>query len=377
MKNKKTLLLVVNVDWFFISHRLKIATKALKEGWRVIVAANDTGMSSNIENMGIEFVSIPLNRYSLNPISEIKTIHSLYKLYKKINPTIVHHITLKPIIYGSIIARILKVNRVINAISGLGYNFTNNKNGVVPKLMLYLLKIGMNNKRVVLIFQNKDDLRQLKKAGIVNENHTIHFIKGAGVDLEQFKFKPIVKKTKLIILFPARMLWNKGIKELLEVANLMEKEYKEKLCFELCGMLDNDSKDAVPEEYLMKWNKEGYITWKGHQNNMLNEYERCDIVVLPSYREGMPKSLMEACAVGRPIITTEAFGCKECVEEGKNGFKVPVKSVSALKEAIEILVNSEEKRIEMGLYSRRKAENEFSLQKVVDSHIKIYNNYLN
>ena len=373
MANKKTLLMVVNVDWFLISHRLCIAKGALKEGWRVIVVAKDTGRAQEIRDEGIEFINIPLTRSGTKPVKELMVFLKLVRLYKEIQPTIIHQITLKPIIYGSIITRFLKIKAVVNAISGLGFNFTNNKKGWVPKIMKWLLRVGFSHMKSDVIFQNKEDYIELKEASIVKSHHKIHVIKGSGVNLTDFECFPEISKKKTVILFAARMLWNKGIKELKQVTDLLKATHEGKILFVLCGIIDNDSKDAVPIEYLKKWEHEGYVTWLGHQENMAAIYKKCDIVVFPSYREGMPKTLLEACAIGRPIVTTNANGCRDCVEEGENGYIVAVKSVEELKHAILKLVDSPELRAKMGIYGRKKAEREFNEQDVIKKHLEIYN----
>jgi len=372
--NKKKLLIVANVDWFFISHRLCIADQAKKEGWEVYVAAEDTGRSDEIIKKGIKFINCPFSRSGTNLIEEVKTIWSFYKIYKKVNPDVVHHITLKPVIYGSAISKIISIKGTLNAISGLGYNFTGDRKGLVQKMMISLMRFGFKQKNLAIIFQNKDDYNEIKDLNILSAENKTHFIKGSGVDLLRFCHTPLVRKGKVTILLPTRMLWDKGVAELRKATQVLQEKYNGKITFVLSGLADNDNKAGVPKEYLLDWEQEGYVKWIGYQKDMVKIYQDADVVVLPSYREGMPKSLIEACAIGRPIITTNAIGCRECVEEGKNGYKVPVKSTDELVRAIEKLILSEEKRIEMGNYSREKAEKEFSQEMVINKHINIYSN---
>jgi len=372
--NKKKLLIVANVDWFFISHRLCIAKEAVKKGWEVSVLAEDTGRSNEITKEGINFIDIPFSRSGTNLIEEVKTIWSFYKIYKKVKPDVVHHITLKPVIYGSVISKIISIKGTLNAISGLGYNFTGDRKGVVQKIMISLMRYGFRQKNLAIIFQNKDDYNEIKELDILSTENKIHFIKGSGVDLLKFCHTPLVRKRKVEILLPTRMLWDKGVAELRKATEVLQKKYNDKVTFVLSGLADNDNKAGVPKEYLLDWEQKDYVKWIGYQKDMVKIYQDADIVVLPSYREGMPKSLIEACAIGRPIVTTNAIGCRECVDEGKNGYKVPVKSTDELVKAIEKLILSEEKRISMGNYSREKAEKEFSQEMVVDKHINIYSN---
>ncbi|WP_372746958.1 glycosyltransferase family 4 protein [Lutibacter sp.] len=374
MKNKKTVLIVVNVDWFFISHRLCIATQAIQEGWSVVVIGKDTGRAHEIEAEGIQFVNISFTRSGVNPLIEVQTIFKLLKLYRAIKPDLVHHITFKPIIYGSLITKFIKVKGVVNAISGLGYNFSTNENKFISGVVRNLMKVAFHHKNMAIIFQNKEDFRDLKSSKIISDTHKLFFIKGSGVNLGGFQCKSDIKNDKINILFPSRMIWEKGVKELIEAANLLYSKYQDKIIFKLYGIIDYDSKSCVPESYLLENTIKNYIEWYGYEKNISAVFNMADIVVFPSYyREGMPKTLLEACAAGKPIITTDSIGCKECVEEGYNGYKVPVKSGVALANAIEKLINAPEEMVRMGKNSRAKAEKEFDQKEVVLKHMEIYN----
>jgi glycosyltransferase involved in cell wall biosynthesis len=368
----KRILFVVNVDWFFISHRLILAEAAIEEGYEVTVVCNDTGRKKEIEAVGAIFVNFQFERSGTNIFKEIFTLVKFYKLYKKVAPTMVHHITLKPVIYGSIVARFLKIP-VLNAVSGLGFNFTEGRNGFSTNLMTLLMRVGFKNKNLTCIFQNNDDLNTIKFRGILNKSNKIVKIKGAGVDLNKFSYQIPPENEKVTIVLPARLLWDKGVNEFYEASQLLKKKYAEKVIFKLIGIADTDNKAGVSPATLKGWVDDTYFIWVDYQKNMVPVYLNSDIVVLPSYREGMPKTLLEACAVGRPIVTTNAIGCKECVDEGVNGFKVPVKSIQELAKAIEILILDKELRISMGKGSRNKAVNEFNQVNVISKHLEIYN----
>lgn len=372
--NSKKLLIVVNVDWFFISHRLCIAEKAQERGWEVFVACTDTGRSKEITNKGINFINLSFSRSSTSVLDELNTLYSFYKLYKKIKPDIVHHVTLKPVIYGSVISRLTKIKGTVNAISGLGYNFTDNRKGPIQNVMIKLMKLGFDQKKVAFIFQNQDDFKEVKSLKVLGKNNIVFFIKGSGVDLNTFIHSPFIETGKVKILLPVRMLWDKGVAELKKASEILKEKYQKKIVFILSGLADTENKAGVTEDYLKSWEDKEYVVWIGYQKKMIEVYQNSDIVVLPSYREGMPKSLLEACAIGRPIVTTNAIGCKECVDEGINGYKVPVRSVEKLAIAIEKLILSKELRLEMGKNSRIKAENEFSQKMVISKHLEIYNN---
>lgn len=373
----KTLLIVANVDWFVISHRLCIAMEAAGKGWKVYVAAENTGRGHEINRNGVEFIDFRFSRSGTNPISELKTLKKFKDLYRKINPDVVHQVTLKPIIYGSIAAKQVGIKGIVNAVSGLGYTFTDGRQGIVQKLMLRMMKYGFNRPNVSIIFQNRDDQEVLTKLGAVHSTNKMFRIKGSGVDLNKFDEKKFPDFDVIKIVLPSRMLWDKGVKELCVATDRLKSKYKNSVQFILAGMADNDNKAGVSEEYLRVWEDGNYVKWIGYQKDMVAVYENSHIVVLPSYREGMPKTLIEACSTGRPIVTTDAVGCRECVDEGINGYKVPIGSVIELAEALEKLIISKEDILRMGRAGRLKAEKEFDVKGVIQTHLDIYDDLLN
>ena len=372
IEKMKTLLMVANVDWFFISHRLVIAQQALRKGWKVYVAAEDTGRANEIGEDGITFIDFKFSRSGTNPLNEISTLREFRKLYRQIKPDVVHHITLKPVIYGSLIAKMLNVKGVVNAVSGLGYNFTSGRQGVVAKMMIGMMRYGFKRDNLTVIFQNGDDQKELTNLGVVQPNNRVVRIKGSGVDLEKFKQAKLPSFEKIKVLLPSRMLWDKGVKELREASEILKDRNKDKVQFILAGMADEDNKAGVPASYLNDWQDGEYVKWIGYQKDMMQVYNDSHIVVLPSYREGMPKTLIEACAVGRAIITTDAIGCRECVDEGVNGLKIPVYNIQELATALETLFENHDMIKKMGEASRKKAEAEFDVKNVVAKHMEIY-----
>lgn len=365
------ILFVTNVDWFFISHRLVIAEEAKREGFEVIVAAEDTGRSHEIVDRGIEFINLSFSRSGTNVLKEIFTLIKFIRIYYEIRPDIVHHVTMKPVIYGSIAAKFMRVKNVINAVSGLGYAFTDGRNSLISKLMLFFLKYGFNNDAFI-IFQNIDDFKEMSNLNVLSTRNKIYFIKGSGVNLKEFYPTPLPKTDIIRIVLPARMLWDKGIGEFHAAAMLLKSLYFNKIQFLLVGRVDVDNKSGIPKNVLQQWADGDYFKWVGHQEDIFNVYKNSHVVVLPSYREGMPKSLIEACAMGRAIITTEAIGCRDCVDGGINGLKVPIKDPQSLADAIEFLVKNPDRIIQMGIASRLKAENEFSIVSVINTHLEIY-----
>lgn len=365
------LLLVVNVDWFFLSHRLPIALEAIRQGWEVYVLASDTGRKKEIESYGIHFIHVPFKRSGKNPFHELRCIYQLCKFYRKLDPTIIHHVTLKASLLGSIAAKISHKKAVINAISGFGYNFTDGRNGILQKIIKWLMNIAFKSNTTHFILQNPDDLKQIKDRNYVPDKNLI-LIKGSGVSLKEFSYTPPIKKDKVYILFPARILYDKGIRELLSAAYLFREKLENKATFILAGDCDDENITSVKEKDLKKKLIPGYIEWIGFRKDIIEEYKKSDIVVLPSYREGMPKSLIEAAAIGRPIITTDATGCKECVMPNYNGIIVKVKSVDDLAEAIYSLVLDGDRRIQYGKNSRTLAEKEFSIDSVLQKTFELY-----
>lgn len=370
------LFIVVNVDWFFLSHRLPIAIAAKNVGFDVTIVSLDTGRSSEIESYGLKFIDAPFTRSGTNILEELSLITFLKKLYLQHRPDLVHHVTLKPAIYGSVAARKAGIKNVINAISGLGYNFTGNRKGTKQRILNLLLKFGFKQKGLKFIFQNQDDVKVFSELNLIKDKDQIYLIKGSGVDLDKFVYSERTAGHKVNILLPARMLYDKGIVEFAKAARYLQEKYQDKACFNLAGDIDMHNPTAITEEQLNVLLSPPYLNWIGFQNMMADVLTDHDIVVLPSYREGLPKSLIEACAIGRPIITTDAPGCKECVKENYNGFLVPVKDHIRLAQRLDQLIADYELRVRMGRNSRKYAEENFSIDNVIQQTLSIYNQLL-
>ncbi len=369
----KKLFIVVNVDWFFLSHRLPIALAAKKTGFDVTIVSCDTGRAAEIEAYGLNFINAPFTRSGTNILEELSLVSFLKKLYKKHRPDIVHHVTLKPAIYGSLAARKVGISNIINAISGLGYNFTDGRKGIKQFILSVLLKRAFGGKQLQFIFQNMDDVGVFKSMGLVSNDRQIHLIKGSGVDLNEFKYSPEPDTEKLQVLLPARMLYDKGVAEFVRAAQSLKTKYADKVSFNLAGDIDPSNPAAITEAELHAMVDAPFINWIGHQKAIAKVLSDHHIVVLPSYREGLPKSLIEACAIGRPIITTDAPGCRECVKHNHNGFLVPVKDDVLMAQHLETLINDKALRDTMGKNSRLTAEEMFSIENVINRTLAIYN----
>lgn len=362
---------VTNHDWFFMSHRLPLAIHALEQGHEVYLLAIDTGKRKVLEQNGIRFVPIPLNPTGTNPFEDLSTVFALARLYVRIKPDVIHHITIKTSLLGCLAAKLSRQRHVVNAISGLGYAFTDGRDGLMQKVARIAMKLAFHSKHFSFILQNPDDFNSIKNMGYVPEKN-LYLIKGSGVDLNEYSFTSLPNNPVLELLFPARMLRDKGIMELIEAARLLRERLKDKVIFVLAGDCNSTNPTALKESDLLPLLEEGYIEWIGYQKEMKPVYQKSDIVVLPSYREGLPKSLIEACAIGRPIVTTNVTGCRECVNDGYNGFLVPAKQSEPLAEAIEKLANDQSLRKTMGENSRKIAERDFSIENVVKKHFEIY-----
>jgi len=367
------LIIVVNELWFFLSHRLPIALAARDAGYEVHIASS-IGSGSEIDQLNqhqLHFHPISFYRSSAKPWQELKTLLELRRLYKKVKPDIVHHVTVKPVLYGTLVARWVGNIQILNAISGLGYIFIAQgwKASIKKTFLLFLYRILLNSKKVWLLFQNPDDQTLFAQHNIIYLKHVFK-IKGSGVDLQQFPFSSISKDRVKVILV-ARMLWDKGVGEFVEAATiLMQKRVNAE--FLLVGSTDLGNPKSIPIEQLEQWNRSGTVKWLGEQKDITQILSESHIAVLPSYREGLPKSLIEAAAIGRPIITTDVPGCREVVKDGENGFLVPLKDSKKLAEAIQYLINNPDLLVVMGKKSRLMAEQEFSLQQVVNKTLVIY-----
>ena len=366
------LLMIVNEDRFFLSHRKEIALAAQNAGWDVTIVCKDTGRWQEVEALGLKVLELPINPTGMNLRQELGTWWFLYTLYKKNKDAVVHHVGLKNILWGGLAAKLTGVRGVVNAVSGLGAIFSGNKMGITAKGILAVMRFANRRKSVKVIFQNQEDRNLFLQHGVVTENQ-VEFIKGSGVDLNEFTYMPEPESETLKVVFTARMVKEKGVIELIEAAERLRKEYEGRLEFWLCGRLAvND--DAVSREELESRCDGRYIKWLDFQKDIKKILEQCHIMAFPSYyREGVPKSLIDACAVGRPIVTTNSIGCKDVVDDGVNGFLIPIKDSKALTEKLRILIEDKELRVRMGKAARAKAELEFDIEKVIKKHLEIYN----
>ena len=367
----KKLFIVVNVDWFFLSHRKDVALAAQKAGWDVTIVTADTGKLKDIESLGLKVIDLPMSRSGMNIFQELGTLNFLRKLYKREKPDVVHHVGMKTILWGTLAAKFSKVNGVVNAISGLGGFFAEDNKGLMARVMPKVLKFSHDRKNLLCIFQNNEDKGLYVKNGIIKEEQA-RYIKGSGVDLKEFCYTPEPEDGKIRVILTARMIVEKGVFILTEAAEKLRPRYGDKVEFLLVGGID-DHPGAITKEQLDAVCDGSYIQWLGYRTDVKELLQSSHIVAFPSYyMEGLPKSLIEADAIGRPVITCNSVGCKETVIDGYNGYLIPTKDVDALVEKLDILLGDAKLRQEMGRNSRKYAEEYFSIDVVIERHLKIY-----
>lgn len=372
----KKLFIVVNVDTFFLSHRRDIALRAMREGYDVTIVANDTGKGNVIRQLGLRFIDLPINKTGLNLLEEIKTCIFLYRLIGRERPDIVHAVGMKTILWGGLAARLRGVGRLVSAVSGLGVMFSPEYNKGLKKLMssgvLTVMRFIHGHKGTYCIFHNTEDLDLFVSNRIIERDHCVRTM-GSGVDLNEFRYVEEPSCGKLKVLFTARMVEDKGVLVLIEAAEMLRAEYSDKVEFLLCGGLETNPL-AVSRERLETLCDGEYIQWLGRRSDVHQLLEKCHVFAFPSYyKEGLPKSCIEASAVGRPIITCDSTGCRDTVVNGSTGFIIPVKDSQSLAAKLKILFDDSSLRKKMGWNARLFAEEVFSIEDVIKAHMDIYN----
>lgn len=374
--NKKVLFFVNDLPAFFIQ-RLNLAQHVKESGYEVIIASPENQKVDDLKELGFSHQTIPVNRKSLNIFSGIVVIYRLIRIIKKIKPDILHNVSSKQVIYGSIAARICGVKKIINLINGLGWIYVERR-GIAVKILRSLVstlyKLALSNKNIIVIFQNPDDKQYFLDRNILDESQ-IKVILGSGVNTD--KYKPSVEEiptnqSKIKIIFLSRMLWVKGVKYLIDAVRILKSRSLE---FELnlVGQPDLGNPDSIPYKTLESWEKNGLINYKGFINDPIKIIQSADVVVLPTYlREGVPLSLIESASCGKPIVTTDVPGCREIVIDGLNGFLIPPKDTIALSESLEKLIINEPLRKKFGEESRKLALKSFSKEIVNKKTLELY-----
>jgi len=375
MDERIKIIYFVTEDWYFWSHRLPIAKAALKEGYDVIVAAAVAEHGAKIKSEGLRLAPLSLNRSGKNPFKEFLSLLEIIRLYRTEKPDIVHHVALKPALYGAIAAFLTGVPATVNALAGLGHIFIDR--GVKAWIMRFFVKaafrLALKRKSAITIFQNSDDRGLLIKMKLVEPENAV-MIKGSGVDISLFTppQQELPGNETPIALLSSRMLMTKGVGDFVEAARML-KERKVNVRMVLAGAPDPHNPASIPLSQLEKWDKEGAVEYWGFREQMAELLKQVSIVVLPSfYGEGVPLSLMEAVSAERPVVTYDVPGCREIVRHNVNGLLVPLRDIEALAGAIGLLINDSQLRRKMGAEGRRIVEEEFSEKIVVEKTMNLY-----
>ena len=369
------IILSSNTDWYLYNFRFSLAKEILDHGYDLLLLSPPGRYSEILLSNGMRWKAIRLSRRGLNPISDFSTLLQYIGVYRREQPDLVHHFTFKPVIFGSIAARYAGIPATVNSVTGLGYLFVN-PGRLAPLLRLVvrpLLRLALKNSRGMTIFQNKEDAHFFEEQGLVRSGQYLT-IESSGVDVERFIPTPEPAGDPIVLL-AARMLWDKGVGELVEAARILSQRGVQGKVV-LVGDVDPGNPATIEEAQLRDWENEGVVEWWGHQDDMPEILGRCHVVVLPSYGEGVSRTLIEAAAAGRPIVASDVPGCREVVSHGKNGFLVPPKDPRSLADAISRLLSDRDLRIRMGQAGRDIALERFSDKLVNAKTLQIYSSLL-
>ena len=372
--------IVVNADHFFVSHRLRLGMALRDAGYDVTVVAGESTARSEIEREGLRFIALPIERGGRSPLKDLRTVLALVRIYLEERPDLVHHVTIKPVLYGTLAARLARVPAVVNAISGLGFVFIERpgdrwRESALRTLVQSAYRELLRSARVKVIFQNPDDMDTFAARGMLRREQAV-LVRGAGVDVTRFVPSPLPAGPP-VVLVASRLLWDKGIGEFVEAARRLRSRGSPAR-FVLVGGTDRANPTSVPEQQVLQWVREEVVEWWGHKDagEMPAVLAGAHVVVLPSYREGLPLVLAEAAASGRACITADVPGCREIVREGENGWLVPVRDAGALADAIERALGDTEELARRGLAGRLRAEREFSSSRVLKETLALYDSML-
>lgn len=363
---------MVNSPEFFLSHRLPLAIAAKEAGYEVHVVTTDGPDTERIQAKGFSHHVVPFSRSGQNPLKELNTLVRLFSLFWRMKPSLVHLVTIKPVLYGGVAARLAGIKAVVSAIPGLGTVFLADSaaDRVRRWLIIRLYRVGFKQNRLVVIFQNPDD-RDFFLALKILKPEQACLIRGSGVALADYPYLAEPEGNP-VILMAARLLKYKGVLEFIAAARLLRQRGLA-VDIRLAGSPDpGNPNNSVTHQELGQWASEGQVKLIGYCKNMAEQYAAANIICLPSYREGLPKGLVEAAACGRAVVTTNVPGCRNAIIPGETGLLVPAKNAEALADAIQVLVEDTELRKQMGRAGRALAEDVFPVEKIVEQHMDIY-----
>lgn len=372
MSAGRRLMFVVNNPAFFMSHRVPVALAAQRAGYDVHVATMDGPAVADIQALGMTHHAIPMTRSGKHPLQELGTLLALVRLFRRVRPDVVHLVTIKPVLYGGIAARLARVRGMVAAISGLGFVFLSNslKMRLVRSVVARLYRIALGHPNSRVIFQNANDRDLLKSLGAVRDAQVV-MIRGAGVDLDAYRALPEPPAPPVVVTMVARLLRDKGVQEFVQAAGLLRQRGLP-VTMQLVGGVDAGNPASATQSEVDAWQRDGAVQALGERSDVAALYAASHIAVLPSYREGLPKSLIEAAACARAVVTTDVPGCRDAIEAGETGLLVPVRDAQALADAIARLAEDPALRQAMGLAGRALAEREFNIERVASIHVALY-----
>lgn len=369
------ILLVANTGWYLYNFRLPLARMLRERGVEVVIVSPRDAYVDRLESEGFKWIELKLNRRSMNPAREVLVLAQLAQIYRSERPTAVHHFTIKCVLYGTIAAKLAGIKSVVNAVTGLGHIFigTKWKARLLRPAVKWVYRNILTARRVKVIFQNPDDLQAFLDSKLIAPERTIIIRGGSGVNLQRFAPRPSHpdEAPAPIVLFASRLIAEKGLFEYVEAARILKAQGVH-ATFQIAGSPDVGNPSSLSEETLEQWRREGAVDLLGHSENVEDLISHATMVVLPSYREGTPRILLEAAAMAKPIVATDVPGCREVVEDGVNGLLVPVKDAAALATAIGTLLSSPNLYQQMGQAGREKMLKEFDDQDVARRTIDVY-----
>jgi glycosyltransferase involved in cell wall biosynthesis len=369
--------LISNTAWNLTHFRMKHILALLDMGIEIHAIAPPDGNEQKLADLGVKFHPWIIERRSLNPMKELVSIRRLQKIYNRIKPDLVHHYTVKAVLYGTAAARLCGIKAIVNSVTGLPYIIVSPKKGILKRLARRVAMRwygwAVTGAQTATVLQNQDDLELLESfAPGVKANAIV--TNGSGVDLDHYAEKPKrarFRRSPVNVLFVGRFLKEKGVFELMDAVRRMRSQ---QVPFEmhLCGDFDHGNRSSATFDDLMAWKEEGLVDWSGRLDDVRGKLNEADLVVLPSYREGTPRSLLEALAVGRPLVTTDVPGCRNVVDDNVNGLLVQSHDPIELADAMIKLIEDEKLREEMGHASRTLAEHRFDEREVIRQTVECY-----
>ncbi|HEV7393253.1 MAG TPA: glycosyltransferase family 4 protein [Burkholderiales bacterium] len=365
-------LFFANTEWYLYNFRLAFAKFLRDRGFEVVMVSPVGPYGARLVAEGFRWIGLDMDRRSIHPGRELSVLYRLSKIYAAEKPDIVHHFTIKCVVYGSLIAWRLGIRKRVNAVAGMGYVFTSTalRARLLKPFVAALMKLLVRGSHARLIIQNNDDFSAFQTARVAPPAN-IRLIRGSGVDTSRFRPRGQPRSGRTRVLFAARLLRDKGIGEYVEAARILKRE-NIAVDMLIAGLPDSGNPSSVAPEQIEQWLQEGCITHLGHVDDMPALLSDVDIAVLPSYREGAPRSLIEAAAAGLPIVSTDVPGCREVVEHQVNGLLVPVRQAEPIVEAIRFLHQQPLERVRMGQAGREKMLRQFDQRLVFEATHAVY-----